>query len=48
MFLERNGQVNRPREVIKLDLVALPANWEPRETTLRLNSLADKVLFWGI
>jgi hypothetical protein len=28
--------------------VALPANWEPRETTLRLNSVADKVLFWGI
>ena len=28
--------------------MALPANWQPRETTLRLNSVADKVLFWGI
>jgi hypothetical protein len=28
--------------------MALPANWEPRETTPRLNSVADKVLFWGI
>lgn len=28
--------------------MGLPANWEPRETTLRLNSGADKVLFWGI
>jgi hypothetical protein len=28
--------------------VALPANWERRETTLRLNSVADKVLFWSV
>jgi ABC-type xylose transport system permease subunit len=46
--LGRNGQVNPLACSDKLDLVALPANWGPRETTLRLNSVADKVLFWGI
>ena len=28
--------------------MGLPANWEPREKTVQLNSVADKVLFWGI
>ena len=26
----------------------LPANWEPRGKTVRPNSVANKVLFWGI